>query len=86
MNDLVGFEEAPRVERINTMTDQRRENRKAVAFRLRKGKCAKVPFTRKQGLTKSATLMRQGVPYLNIYKCNKCDHWHLTHKPDRRRL
>lgn len=83
MNDLIALEEAPRFERIHTMQDQRRENRKVIAHHMRKGRCAKHAYSRKQGLTQATTLMKQGVPFLRIYKCTKCDFWHLTHKHDR---
>lgn len=27
--------------------------------------------------------LRGGVPYLRVYRCNRCPYWHLTHKPPR---
>jgi len=79
-------EDAPLSERISTMTNQRRENKKTIAARLRKGRCAKRAFSRKQALTARASSLNTGkAAFLRIYKCPRCGWWHLTHKPDRRK-
>ena len=85
MNQLAILEEAPLFEPINTMMDKRRENRKAIASRLRKGRCAKQAFSRKQALSACSYHLSQGhASYLRPYRCPKCPYWHMTHKPDRR--
>ena len=77
-------DDAPLFEKIHTTTDERRETRKRVASSIRKSLCPKAAFTRKQGLTRQNTLIKQGIAtYLRIYKCKNCDHWHLTHQPKR---
>lgn len=76
------LEEAPLFEPIRTMVDERRANRKAIARHMRKGKCAKHAYSRKQALTQATTLMKRGVPFLRIYKC-RYGFFHLTHKKDR---
>ena len=68
MNDLDFVDEEPRYERIHTRTDERRENRKAIAARLRKVRCAKHPFSRKQALSSIAAHRRfKGVTFLRTY-------------------
>jgi hypothetical protein len=86
MNDLAILEEAPVIEKIHTRTDERRENRKSIAARLRKSPCAKRPYSRKQALTACSYHMSQGdAAFLRPYRCPKCPHWHMTHQADRRR-
>src|SRR5690348_4146110 len=87
MIDTALIEELPRFERMTTMTDKRRENRKQITSRLRSSWCAKQPFSRKQALTARSTHLKFGrAEFLRIYKCPKkaCGAWHLTHKPERR--
>lgn len=84
MNDLTIIEEAPLFEPINTMTDKRRENRKAISSRLRKGLCAKNPWTRKQALTAAAFHAQRQGRQIWTYRCPRCSYFHLTHKRPRR--
>jgi hypothetical protein len=85
MDDFEVLESEARFERIHTKRHERREGIKNVAARLRKGHCAKRPFSRKQALTSIGAHRRfKGAKFLRSYKCPRCGHWHLTHKPQRR--
>jgi len=78
-------DEVPLFEPIRTNTDQRREVKKLIAARLRKGHCAKNPYSRKQALTARAFHLSRGeAQFLKIYRCPRCPFWHLSHKRDRR--
>lgn len=74
-------EDAPTIERIHTLTHDRREGRKNISAHLRKSSCYKAAFSRKQGLTQMNKLLKLGAAtYLRIYKCRICSCWHLTHQ------
>ena len=80
MIDLTELEDAPHSEPIHTMMDQRRESQKAVGSRLRKGGCAKNPWSRKQALTAAAYHTKQTGKPIRTYKCPECGFFHLTSK------
>jgi hypothetical protein len=54
-------DDSPIVQKIHTMTDERRENRKRVTASLRKSMCAKAAVSSKQGLTQKNSLLKRGI-------------------------
>jgi hypothetical protein len=82
--DLI--DELPRVERIHTGKSARFEGIKNTRARLRKSPaCYKHPYGRRRALTACSTRLKEGAHKdLRIYKCHRCNFWHLTHQPERR--
>jgi len=83
--DIDDLEDAATFEPIHTGVDSRRESKKRVGARRRKGsRCYKQPYNRKQALTQMNYLLAiKQAPFLRIYECSRCSSWHLTHQPER---
>lgn len=79
------IDELPRIEPIRTRRNARFESIKVIRARLRKApRCYKKAYAHKQALTACSTLVKQGERAdLRVYKCRRCNFWHLTHQPER---
>lgn len=83
------YDDLPTKEPITTHVHLQRERHKRMKSRMRKGFCAKQSYTRKQGLTQMNLVNKiryNSQPHVRIYKCPRCDRWHLTSKPERKKL